>query len=162
MSMSFVRKVLFPLVLLFAALPCVAVSCDGKQDAKITAYDLALGPEVEEPQLFGPAKKRRNDSEPLAVAALAAAAVGAVVSLGSSRLSFRLGAAAGGVGLALLWWMKSKLDADAVREGKGVLRVEWESGGIAMLCALAAAMLVCLAAQAREDEKGAPRGPDSA
>lgn len=153
MSLSVIRRLLFPLVLLFAALPCVAISCDGKQVAKLTGYELALGPEVEEPQLFGPSKKRRGDPEPLAIVALALAASGALVCLGSSRTSARLGAAAAGLGLAATWWMKSKLDSDAVKEGKGVLRVEWDSGGIAILVAFAAALMLNLVWLSREEER---------
>jgi hypothetical protein len=89
--------------------------------------------------MFGPAKKRNVDAEPLA----ALAGLCTLAGLGLAFLRNRAVIAAGISGAAATLFMlllKSKLDTDIVRAGQGMLHMEYEAGySISLLSLIAGA-----------------------
>ncbi len=142
MSLSTIRRLLFPLVFVFGFLPVLAVSCEGKPMAKLNMYNLAIGTEIKVEQAFGPPKTQKTDSEPLATVALLVALVGAGIALANSTSAAKAAGVAGIAGLVVTVWLKSKLDTDAVNQGHGVIRVEWDTGGYLILAAFGLAAIV--------------------
>ena len=134
-----VSPAIFIASILCFLLPFVTVSCGGQKVASFSGIQLATGTAVEQPQMFGPPQKQKVDPDPSAVVA----ALAAIAGLGLSFLGARtaLGpAVSGGIGAISLLFMKSRLDDQIVKQGHGMLQVNYETGfSLTLLLLLAGA-----------------------
>lgn len=142
MTISFrhVSPALFGFVLLCFLLPFVTVSCPGASHS-FSGLNLATGTTIEEPSLFGQAPtKKRLPSEPLALFAALVAIGGLLFALKRPAGPAIVVTILGVLGAVLLLVLKFKLDRDVVRQGQGMLTLNYGLGyGLAILGFLAAA-----------------------
>jgi hypothetical protein len=90
-----------------------------------TGIQLVTGTTLKEPQLFGPPKERKVPAEPLAVVALACAGLAAMLALLRNRTVAIVAAVVSAAGALSLLLMKSKIDGYAMKEGQGILQVDY-------------------------------------
>jgi hypothetical protein len=129
---SKVSPVIFILATLCFLLPFVTVSCNGQKVASLTGVELATGTTVEQPQVFGPAQKKRVGAEPLATLAALCALAGIGLSFLGSRLAIAP-AVSGTAGALFLLLLQSKLNSDMSKEVQGAFRLDWEVGFVLVL-----------------------------
>ena len=129
---SKVSPVIFILATLCFLLPFVTVSCNGQKVASLTGVELATGTTVEQPQVFGPAQKKRVGAEPVATLAALCAIAGIGLSFLGSRLAIAP-AVSGAAGALFLLLLQSKLNSDMSKEVQGAFRLEWEVGFVLVL-----------------------------
>lgn len=128
-QMTKISAALFGVALISFFLPFVDVSCQGQKMATFTGIQLVTGTTIEQPSMFGERHQNQKvDPEPLAILAFASAIVGLGLSFLRGRKLAIVPAIAGVAGLVLLLLLKSKIDNEAMREGGGVLRAEYEVG----------------------------------
>ena len=118
----------FVLTLVCFFLPFVTFSCQGQQIASFSGIQLATGTTIEQPQMFGPPKSQKVDAEPLAILALLSVLAGAGLSFLKGKKGTVGPAALAALGIILLAALKSKVDGDALRQGGGVVQVNYEVG----------------------------------
>jgi hypothetical protein len=127
----------FGLILICFFLPFTHISCQGEKVATFTGIQLLTGTTIERlPTTFEEGKKvKKLDPEPLAILTFIAALYG----LGFSYLikgrkatmtgeQYMAPAVAGGIGLLFLLFLKAKIDSEVLKEGEGMLRVEYGIG----------------------------------
>jgi hypothetical protein len=129
---SKVSPVIFILATVCFLLPFVTVSCNGQKVASLTGVELATGTTVEQPQVFGPAQKKRVGAEPLATLAALCALAGIGLSFLGSRLAIAP-AVSGTAGALFLLLLQSKLNSDMSKEVQGAFRLDWEVGFVLVL-----------------------------
>ena len=129
---SKVSPIIFALSTLCFLLPFVTVSCNGQKVASLTGVELATGTTVEQPQVFGPAQKKRVGAEPLATLAALCAIAGIGLSFLGSRLAIAP-AVSGAAGALFLLLLQSKLNSDMSKEVQGAFRLDWEVGFVLVL-----------------------------
>jgi FHA domain len=129
----------FGLALLCFFLPFISVSCQTQRIVTFTGIQLVTGATVELPQIFGPPKSEKLPREPLAVLAFACGVVGLGLSFLKGRKIAIAPAVVGCAGAVTLLLLKSKLDADVLKGGNGVLHVDYEVGFWLILLSYAAA-----------------------
>jgi hypothetical protein len=119
-------------------LPFITVSCGGQKIGSFSGLQLATGTTVDQPQMFGPAQKENVDAEPMATIAGLCALVGLGVSfLTKMQLA---PAITGAIGATSLFLMKTRLDEKIVKQGQGMLQVNYEVGySLAVLLLIAGA-----------------------
>ena len=126
-SVKHVSPAGFLFVLFCFVLPFVTLSCPAGQFT-FTGVQLATGTTIEEPQMFGQAKQRKIDGEPLALFALLVALIGGGLAFLAGRTTRLAAAGLGGLGAILLLMLKSKIASDAVKEGGGMFQVSFGAG----------------------------------
>jgi len=119
---------IFALALICFFLPFVEMSCQGQKILTLTGIQLATGTTIAQPAAFGQAQTRRVSGEPSAVVALLSAIVGLGLSFLKNGKAPIGPAIAGGLGLVTLLLLKSKMDGDILREGGGMIQVEYAVG----------------------------------
>lgn len=120
---------IFGIAIICFFLPFINVTCSGEKVATLTGIQLVTGTTIEQPSMFGEKKQvRKVEGEPLAILAFLSAIVGLGLSFLKSRKSSIAPAIMGIAGLILLLLLKAKLDNDILREGEGMLRLEYEIG----------------------------------
>jgi len=120
---------IFGLTLICFFLPFTDISCSGQKVATFTGIQLVTGTTIEQPSMFGEkGQVQKVDAEPLAILAFFSAVVGLGLSFLRSRKSAIAPAITGGVGLITLLLLKSKIDNDVLKEGGGMLQVEYGVG----------------------------------
>jgi hypothetical protein len=134
---SKVSPVIFVLATLCFLLPFVTVSCNGQKVASLTGVELATGTTVDQPQVFGPAQKKRVGAEPLATLAALCAIAGIGLSFLGSRLALAP-AVSGAAGALFLLLLQSKLNSDMSKEAQGAFRLDFEVGFVLVLLFFAA------------------------
>jgi len=118
----------FGIALICFLLPWVRISCQGERVASFSGIQLVTGTAIEEPQMFGPKKERKVNGEPLAILAFLTAIAGFGIGFLKGK-KWRIGSAiASGVGIILLFMLKSKLNNDILRESENVLQVDYGVG----------------------------------
>jgi len=144
--MEDVTKGLSPAVYVLALicffLPFVTFSCQGQKIVTLSGIQLVTGTTINQPQPFGPPKSQKVDAEPLAVLAFLSGIAGLALSFLRGRKSAIAPATAGVVAAILLLALKSKLDGDALRQGGGVIQVDYAAGFWAVLILFLAAVAV--------------------
>ena len=110
---------IFVLALLCFLLPWVDLSCQGQQIARFTGLDLLIGTT---------AQGKRVEKEPLAGVAFGVALLGLAVSLWKGKKGALGSALAGGLGVAVLFLLKSKLDKNALENRGGAVHLDYLVG----------------------------------
>lgn len=112
-------------------LPFVTLSCSGQRLATVTGVQLVTGAE---------AGSHRSPSDAQAAFALGMCVLGVLLSLRATGTAGRIPAAlAGAAGTIALLFFKTTLEDEALRQGHGVIRVQYEFGYYLALVALASA-----------------------
>lgn len=121
--------VIFLIVIICFFLPFVNVSCEGTKVAALTGIQLVTGTEIEQPSVFGePKQTEKADAEPFASAALLSAVLGLGLSFLKGRRSSIVPAILGVAGFVLLLLLKFKIDNEVLKEGEGMVQVEYGIG----------------------------------
>ncbi len=122
-------------------LPFLTISCPGEQK-RFSGMQLAFGTSVAEPALFGEPKRREIPGDPLILLALALAIPGLLVAYnGKERQQFVVTGVAV-VSLGLLLIAKTKISAEVLREGDGILQTNFGEGYWLALLSLVATGIV--------------------
>lgn len=122
-----VSPAIFIATILCFLFPFITVSCGGQKVATFSGVQLATGTSVSQPQMFGPTQKKDVAPEPLAAIAALCTIVGLALSFLPAKVA--LGPAiSGGVGALFLLLLKSKMDDQIVKQGQGMLQVNYEAG----------------------------------
>ncbi len=138
--------VLLGVALLGYFLPFVTVSCQGQKVASFTGTELVFGTTVQQPQVFGPPKAQRIESEPLAVLAFLCCLAGFGLGFAKSRNSEIGAAAVAGVSFIALMLLRSKLEDQALQRSRGAFQVAYEFGfWLVVLLSAGAGVLSALA-----------------
>ena len=116
----------FLVCLLLFFLPFVDVSCQGQKMSSLTGIQLATGATVQQAQPLGPVKEQRIDAEPLASLTLLCVVAGGLIAFLGSKANAIVPAMLSGAGTIMLLLLKSKLDNDALANGRGLLQIEYE------------------------------------
>ena len=112
-------------------LPFVTLSCSGQRLATVTGVQLVTGVE---------AGSHRSPSDVRAAFALGMCVLGVLLSLKAAGTAGRIPAAlAGAAGTVALLFFNTTLEDEALRQGHGVIRVQYEFGYYLALVALASA-----------------------
>jgi hypothetical protein len=119
---------IFGIALICFFLPFVNVSCQGQKVASYTGIQLVTGTTIEEPSMFGQKQVREVSGEPLAILAFLSGIAGLGLSFLKSKKSAIGPAVVGIVGLISLLLLKSEMDDDILREGGGMLQIEYTAG----------------------------------
>ncbi len=119
---------IFGIVLVCFFLPFITVSCQGQKITTLTGIQLVTGTTIEQPSMFGKKQVQKVSGEPLAALVFLCAAFGLGSSFIKGKKSAIAPAAAGGIGLISLLMLKLKLDNEILREGKGMLELEYGVG----------------------------------
>lgn len=147
------------LALMMFLLPFVVISCPGGR-VELTGVQLVTGTTLEQAQPFGPPKTQRIPGETLALLAVVAGAISVVFAFATSNLGALGSAASSGAAVTCLLLLKSKIVADAARDGQGLFEVSFQAGywlslllfaascGLALYVAVQATRPVRLAASA--------------
>jgi len=93
-----------------------------------SGIQLATGTTIDQPQMFGPPKMQKVESEPLAALTLLSVLAGTGLSFVRPKIGTISSACAAGLIIILLAALKSKLDGDAVRQSGGTIEVSAEAG----------------------------------
>lgn len=111
-------------------LPFSHISCAGEKVATLTGVQLVTGTTIEGPSsAFGEKEETEKiDPEPLALLTLIITIIGFGVSFLEGRKSTLFAALVGGLGSVSLLCLKAKIDNEVLREGEGILRVEYGFG----------------------------------
>jgi hypothetical protein len=132
-------SLVFGVAIICFFLPFVTLSCGGQRAMTFSGMQMAIGTSVDEPQLFGPPRKKPVEPNPLASLALLCAVLGVILGLTTtSVLSPAITGIAGALSLLLA---KGRLDDQVLRQGQGMLQVNTETGYIIAVC-----LFLCVAA----------------
>lgn len=149
----------FVLALLCFTLPFVTFSCQGQKIMSFSGLQLVTGTTIQQPQMFGPPQAQRTGPEPLAILAFLSLIVGLPLSFLRGKKGAAASAVVSGLGFIFLAAMKSKVDADAMRQGGGAVQVSFEAGFyltlILILGAIGASVFVL--AQGKQTQSAHPK-----
>ena len=134
---------IFLLAVIFFLLPWVSISCAGEDLVQISGMDMVTG-SYELPVDEG--MPTAGETEPLAIWALGAAAIGLIFTLFSSQFARVIPVLAGLAGIGLLVWLKIKIGNDISgelpAEAAGLIQVNYLYGYWLTLAAFAAATIM--------------------
>ena len=107
----------------------MTVSCQQQQLVTLTGVQLVMGTTIEEPSIFGSeGKEEKVLGEPLAAFALVSTCIGLGTSFVRSKKKAIIPAVAGALGSVLLLLSKAKIDNEVLKQGRGLLQVEYAIG----------------------------------
>jgi hypothetical protein len=133
---------LFVLAIILFLLPWVSLSCAGTTMTSASGLDMITGKHYETSSAFGSPSDNEMDSQPLAIAALAVAVIGIILSLVNWKRAFILRVGLGIAGVVLLIALKLKLDKEVTQEGQGMLQINYLFGyWMTMICFAAASVV---------------------
>jgi len=131
----------FGLIIICFFLPFMQASCGGEKIMSITGVQLVTGMTFEQPIMYGEnPETAKIDPEPLAIATLLCAIIGLLFSFIKKSKSAILPALSAGIGTITMLLLKTKIDNEAMREGGGMLEVEYLFGFWAILLLLIVAV----------------------
>jgi hypothetical protein len=140
-----VSPAIFGLILICFFLPFLTVSCQSQKfvSLTLTGVQLATGTTIEQPRfLEGQKSEEKIPAEPLAFFLIVTTCVGLGTSFIKSNKSAIIPAGTGAAGTVLLLLLKSKIDNEVLKSGRGLLQVEYGIGfWISFFLFLAAAIL---------------------
>lgn len=142
----------FGLIIVLFLMPFINVSCSGMVNIPLSGMDLATGKTLAFKEPFGTtAKTHRIEPQPYASLALACAVLGLLVGFVRARPA-RLGnAVLGGGGAAALLLLRQEIDNEVLREGRGLITVEYQPGFWIVLLLFLAALAVGIWLYAQRD-----------
>lgn len=120
-----ISPAIFGIALIMFFLPWINVSCGGERAATFSGIQLVTGTTIKNPI------ENRTDKvkgEPLAIFALLVVIVGFGVSFLKDKSGAIGPAIAGGVGAIILLMLKYKLDNEILKEGGGMLHLDYGVG----------------------------------
>jgi hypothetical protein len=115
----------------------VNISCQDSGSSRSAACNWRSGTTIETPKVFGGSEKKIEPA-PLVTFALIAAVAGLIVSF----LRRGIAAVAGAAGFVLLLLYKADADGDVLREGGGMIQVDYGGGFIIAVTLFAIAALL--------------------
>ena len=119
----------FGLILVCFLLPFATVSCQNTPVARLNGFNLAVGTTIDTPSpMGGPPQRNQISGEPLATGALLCATIGIATSFLKPKKSAIIPAVSGGLGVLSLLFLKSKLEDDVLRQGTGMLMIDFQTG----------------------------------
>lgn len=130
----------FVLALICFFLPFVTFSCQGHEVAGFSGIQLATGTTIKQPRIFGPPKDQKVSAEPLAIFALLSVLTGVGLCFLEGKKGAFGSAAMALLGVILLAALKSRLDGEALKQGGGVIQVNYDAGYYLTLVFLLAAL----------------------
>jgi len=130
----------FGLAVVLFTTPFVTISCPGLT-LSLTGLQLVGGTTLSEPQMFGPAKERAIEGEPVAALILLCAIAGFTAAFLSARPGRALGGIAGLLGVLLLLFLKAKIEGDVARQAMGLFQARFGFGYWGVLMAMAGGLL---------------------
>jgi hypothetical protein len=110
-------------------LPWAEISCQGHKVATVNGFQLATGTTIE---------GQKTKGEVLAVLALLSTVAGLILCFSKDRIKSLILLILSGIGTIMLLLLKVKLDADILREGKGIVQLTYGAGYYLTLVALLA------------------------
>lgn len=167
-----ISPALFGIAVIAFFMPFVNVTCAGpslsdlsaSRDYKVvglTGFQLVTGTSLGLPHIPQEVGEKlgngRIGAEPLAVATFALAFIGGLLSLSFKRSLAIAPAVAAGAGTVCLLLLKSKIDGDMLRYGRGMLEARYEAGFWLILAGLVLALVASAFAFAGHDEDGRPK-----
>lgn len=151
----------YALALACFLMPFLEVSCQGRRLASFTGLQLAVGVSLNEPQMFGPARKREVSPDLLIVTVLGLTVLGLAFGLRGGSLTGP-GGAAGLISSVLLLVFKAKTDNAVASQAEELLQTHYGFGYWAALLLSAAGGALALATRraetAPEAETATPEG----
>ena len=133
----------FGLIIVLFLMPFINVSCSGMVNIPLSGMDLATGKTLAFKEPFGnKVQKQRIEPQPYASIALGCAVLGLLLGLVRLRAARLLGALFGGGGAVALLVLKHQIDAEVLREGRGLITVEYQAGFWIVLLLFLAALAV--------------------
>ena len=130
----------YGLVIVCFFLPFTEISCEGRKVASFSGFQHVTGTEIEVPSAFGGTDVKKVNPEIFAIMAFLTAVVGLCLSFLKAKAGIITAAAMGVLGAAFLLLLKGKIDKDVLREGEGLLQVDYQFGFwlafLLFLCAL--------------------------
>lgn len=144
----------FALALLCLILPFVDITCGGHKALSLNGIQLMTGTELEQKDPFSgqTTKKQKIDGEPLMIAVVIGAIVAGGLCFQRDTASKVTAAIVGGVAFVLMLVLKAKMDNEAVKQGKGLLGVEYQIGFI-LMCVFLLAGTIIAATQSKSSKK---------
>lgn len=119
---------LFGLTLMCFCMPFVTVSCQEQKIMELSGVQLATGTTIKQPSFSGPPKEQKIAGDPLATLAILAGVVGLGTSFIKAKKAAVAPAGSGAAGSILLLMLKSTLDNEIVKQGQGLLLVNYGFG----------------------------------
>jgi hypothetical protein len=123
-----ISPAIFGLALICFFLPWTTVSCQQQKAITFTGIQLVTGTTVKQPQLFGVKQSKEVRGESHAVIAMILVVAGFIVSIIPGSVARVASALAGGITAILLLMLKAKIDSDILREGGGLIQINYEIG----------------------------------
>lgn len=119
-----------PVFFLLAAgcffMPFFDLACSGERLATLNGIQLVTGTHVEQRNPFsGRSEYKRIDPAPLAIAAFVAALTGVVLSFIKHYSAALINILAGLAGFGSLLLLKAQIDAEVMRQGEGLIYVQY-------------------------------------
>jgi len=125
----FLSPSFFLIVLISFFLPFVSFTCQSQKIVTLTGIQLVTGAEIKQSNMFGSKNRiEKINSEPYAVVAFLSGIFAFVFSFVRGKGSSIISAIGAGVGFVFLLLLKFKLDNDALREGEGLIQVDYQIG----------------------------------
>jgi hypothetical protein len=122
-----ISPAIFGIALICFFLPWAEISCQGHKVATVNGFQLATGTTIE---------GQKTKGEALAVLALLSTVAGLILCFSKDKMKSLFLIIASGVGTIMLFLLKVKLDADILREGKGIVQLTYGAGYYLTLIAL--------------------------
>lgn len=119
---------IFGIALICFFLPFINVSCSGQKIGSLTGIQLVTGTTIEQSDLWGKKQVQKVDGEPLAIAAFISVFAGLGLSFIKARKGSIAPAVIGAAGVILLLLLKSKIDNEVLRQGGGMIQVNYGVG----------------------------------
>ncbi len=119
---------IFGLILICFFLPFMNLSCENRELISLTGVQVATGTTIQTPSFLGQQLPQKIPAEPLASLALVSACVGLGTSFLRSNKNTIIPAAVGGIGAVLLLVIKAKVDDAILKQGQGIIKVNYGLG----------------------------------
>ena len=120
-NVRLVSPLTFGLILILFVMPFMTFSCGGMVNVPLSGTDLAFGTTLEMDN-----KKQEISAEPLAGLALACAFFGLLVTMRGAGSERPIAVVLGLAGAVFLLLLKSKIDKEILKEGRGIVSVAYE------------------------------------
>jgi hypothetical protein len=112
-----VRIAPFAIGILCFVLPFLQISCDGKKVMQFSGVQMVTGSEMKDPM---GGKPKKIPTEPLAVVTLLALTAGVGLCLSQKRGMSVTAAIAGGIAVLAMFGLKTRMDAEVMKEASGM------------------------------------------